>query len=139
VAPDISQPWLDVPSTDQSKDYIILARSTRYRNDSLDFSFLGEYKKVGFVGVKSEYVEMKSKIKGLEYFEVADFLQLASIIRSAKLFIGNQSFPYSLAEAMKTPRLLEQCPWVPNVIPVGGVGHPVLFQRQFTHLVSQLV
>ena len=37
----------------------------------------------------------------MEYFDSKDFLQLASVIKNAKLFIGNLSFGFALAEASK--------------------------------------
>ena len=44
---------------------------------------------------------LKNKIKNLEYYDSIDFLELASIIKSSKFFIGNLSFGYALAEALK--------------------------------------
>jgi hypothetical protein len=29
--------------------------------------------------------------------------------------------------------------YAPNVIPVGGVAHPVLFQKQFEYVASRLI
>jgi hypothetical protein len=41
---------------------------------------------------------------------------MAQIIKSCKLFIGNQSSSFAIAEQMKTPRALELFSGSPNVI-----------------------
>ena len=51
----------------------------------------------------------------LRFKPVTDFLEMAIIVNSCKLFIGNQSFPFALAEAMKVKRLLEVYYKAPNV------------------------
>jgi hypothetical protein len=48
---------------------------------------------------------------------------MAQIISSCKLFIGNQSSSYAIAEQLKVPRLLEVFNQCPNVIPIGGEGY----------------
>ena len=68
-----------------------------------------------FVGLKNEYDDLKNQITSLEYYDSKDFLELASIIKNAKFFIGNLSFGYALAEAIKIPRLLESGPNFPLV------------------------
>jgi hypothetical protein len=50
---------------------------------------------------------------------VSDFLQLACALSVCKLFIGNQSMAYAIAEAIKAPRCLEICWYAPNVDPAG--------------------
>lgn len=139
VSPDISQPWIFLENDASAKDYIIISRSSRYLNESLDYGFLKKYPKLGFVGLPSEYQEMKKSLPSMQYFEVSNFLELALVIRSSLLFIGNQSFPYSIAEAMKVPRLLEQCLYAPNVVAVGGFAHPIVFQKQFEFVLDDFM
>ena len=55
----------------------------------------------------------------MRYIEVKDALEMARIIRSAKFFLGNQTFAFALAEAMKIPRALEVFEPIPNVLPQG--------------------
>jgi ADP-heptose:LPS heptosyltransferase len=71
----------------------------------------------------------------LHYAECSDFLQLARVVKSARLFIGNQSFPYALAEALKVPRILEVCPLYPVVTPTGDNAGEAFFQASFERLV----
>ncbi|MGZ3763306.1 MAG: hypothetical protein ACXVB0_13820 [Mucilaginibacter sp.] len=136
---DLSKPWLNVDARTEFSDSIVLARSSRYNNPLIDYSFLSDYKNIVFVGVRSEYDRMRKIIGGLHWHPVKDFLELAEVIKGSKLFIGNQSFPFSIAEALKTPRLLEIYPIVPNVIPEGRDGYDFCFQKHFKYLVESMV
>jgi len=136
---DLSEPWLEVEAMDGFSDVIVLARSTRYNNPLIDYSFLSAYENVVFVGVKSEYQRMKKFISRLNWHPLNDFLELAQVIKGSKLFVGNQSFPFSVAEALKAVRILEVCPITPNVIPEGRNGYDFYFQKHFEYLVDSLV
>ena len=81
---------------------------------------------------------MKTKINNLEYFDSRDFLELAMIIKNSKLFIGNLSFGYALAEALKVPRLLESGPNFPLVYPNGENAYDFYFQSHFEELTKKL-
>jgi ADP-heptose:LPS heptosyltransferase len=80
---------------------------------------------------------MKQTLPNLRHLECEDFLQLARVIKAARFFIGNQSFPYAVAEALKVPRILEVCPEVPDVIPTGGNTGEAFFQPNFEKLVRR--
>ncbi|MGZ3872249.1 MAG: hypothetical protein ACXVJD_04995 [Mucilaginibacter sp.] len=138
ITPDLATAWL---SADPDKNFagkIVLARSSRYNNALIDYGFLSNYKNVVFVGVKSEYQEMQKSIPGLKWQEVNDFLDLANLIAGCKLFIGNQSFPYAVAEGLKVKRLLEVYYQVPNVMPEGANGFDFCFQKHLEWLVAKL-
>jgi hypothetical protein len=81
---------------------------------------------------------MKKSIPHLKYRGVNDFLEFARIIAGCKFFIGNQSFPYAVAEALKVNRALEVCFECPNVIPEGPNGYDFCYQPQFEKIVKQL-
>jgi len=70
-----------------------------------------------------EFKVISAKLPGITYSEVKDFLQLAGYISNCELFIGNQSMAYAIAEVMKTPRIVEVCPYANNVIPTGANGY----------------
>ena len=53
-------------------------------------------------------------------------------------FIGNLSFGYALAEAIKVPRLLESGPNFPLVYPNGENAYDFYFQRHFEELTKKL-
>jgi hypothetical protein len=137
INPNLCQPWLTVTPGAESAGHIVLARSSRYNNALIDYSFLANYNKVLFVGVEPEYLEMKKVIPGLKWRKVTDFLELAQIIAGGQLFIGNQSFPYSLAEGLKVKRLLEVFYQIPNVLPCGEGGYDFVFQKHLEWLVKQ--
>jgi len=138
VSPVLWKKWLTVEPNKDYNNTIVVARSQRYRNPLVNYKFLNGYDKVVFVGVKSEYDDIKKTIPNIKWVQVDDFLQLAQIIAGCKLFIGNQSFPFSIAEGLKVPRVLEVCFEVINVVPEGEGGHDFFFQDHFEALVAKL-
>ena len=136
---DLSKPWIKVNPDESVKGKIVIARSIRYNAPDVDYSFLQKYNNVIFVGLPEEYELMKKAIPKLKYKQTDDFLSLARIIAGADFFIGNQSFPFALAEALKVPRILESYYLSPNVIPEGENAYEFSFQPQFEFLVKKLV
>ena len=67
-----------------------------------------------------------------------NFYDLARIIAGCKFFIGNQSFPFALAEGLKVKRVLELYFECPNVIPAGEHAYDFCYQEQFEKIVKQL-
>jgi hypothetical protein len=135
---DLSMPWLAVEPDTTYQEFIILARSERYHNPHISYEFLKKYQKILFLGVEKEYNLMKKEIPQLEWKPVNDFLEMAQIIAGGKFFIGNQSFPYAIAEAMKVKRILEVCFYCPNVVIHGKDGYDFYFQKNFEQLVEKL-
>jgi len=138
VSPDLWKKWLNVQPDTTYAENIIIARSGRYHNETIDYSFINQYNNLKFIGVKSEYDEIKQFIPKIEWVEIESFLQMAQIIAGCKFFIGNQSFPYSIAEALKVPRILEVAFDVINVVPEGENGHDFFLQDHFEWLVKNL-
>ncbi|MES2328439.1 MAG: hypothetical protein V4539_02485 [Bacteroidota bacterium] len=134
---DLGQPWLQVTPDTGLSDTILIARSQRYHAPGIQYDFLRKYEKVYFIGVETEFEEMRHSLPNIEYKPVNDFLEMAQMIAGCKLFIGNQSFPYSLAEAMKVNRLLEWYFQTPNVIVEGKDGFDFCFQENFEKLVKE--
>ena len=62
---------------------------------------------------------------------------MAQIIKNCKVFIGNLSFGYTIAEALKVPRLLESNPDFPLIYPNGGRGFDFYFQNHFEKMFKQ--
>jgi hypothetical protein len=138
VSWELSRPWLAVPPLAGLEDTILIARSQRYRNPALDYRWLARYPRLAFVGVDVEFEEMRQWLPQLQRIEVPDFLHMASAIAGSRLFIGNQSLPYSIAEALKVPRVLEACHRAPTNVPHGPRAHDVYFQRVFEVVVERL-
>jgi hypothetical protein len=138
VHPDLNAPWLEADRLPGFEDKIVLARSKRYQNPNISRDFLNQYKDMIFIGTEQEYRRMKEEVKHIEYIKVSNFLEMANIINSCKLFIGNQSMPFAIAEALKVPRLLEVSLDSPNVIPYGDNGYDFIYQDAFEELVRRL-
>jgi hypothetical protein len=101
--------------------YIVVNRSERYNNGQLDYAILNRVKDVPiyFVGTDTEFALMKEKVKTITHIKHKNFLELTSFISSSKLFIGNQSMCYAIAEQSDSTRLLEVYYGCPNVITDG--------------------
>ena len=136
VSPDLWKKWLDIEPDTAFAESIVIARSGRYRNKAIDYSFLNNYGKLVFIGIESEYVAIKKYLPNIEWIELNDFLQMAQIIAGCRFFIGNQSFPYSVAEALKVRRILEVSYEVINVFPEGENSADFFFQDHFEWLVN---
>lgn len=134
---ELSQPWLQALPNNQLKDTILIARSQRYHAPGVSYDFLRTFADVRFIGVEPEFAEMKKMIPGLQYAPVNDFLEMASLVAGARLFIGNQSFPFAIAEALKMNRLLEWYFQTPNVNVEGRNGFDFCFQPNFEKMVHE--
>lgn len=137
IACDLSKPWLTVQPDRTFQEHIVVSRSKRYRNGAISYRFLGKYPKVTFLGLEEEYADFCQEVPGAEWVQVNDFLEMAQIIAGSRFFIGNQSFPFAIAEGLKVPRVVELDPTTPNVVPTGDNGYDALFQRQLEHIVNQ--
>ena len=128
---ELDKPYLINIDEHEIKDKIVIVRSGRRRNHLINYNFLKNYNNVLFLGLRDEYNELKKEIPNLEFFECRDFLEMAQIINSSKIFIGNLSFGYTLAEGLKKPRLLESGPDFPLVYPNGKDAYDFYFQNHF--------
>ncbi len=135
---DTSKPWMMAPKKQGLEDHILIGRSHRYRSPGISYAFLTKYPKVSFIGLPIEFEDLKKDIPNLEYYAVNNFLETAEAINSCRLFIGNQSFPFAVAEALKVNRLLEVYFYAPNVIPEGRGAYDFVYQPQFESAVAKL-
>lgn len=133
---DLNQAWLQAPPDPSVKDAIVIARSSRYRAPGINYKFLKKYPDVQFIGLPDEFNDMKKMLPNIRYRPVRDFMEMASVLAGTRLFIGNQSFPFSIAEALKVNRLLEVNFECPNVTVYGDRGYDFCFQPQFEKLVA---
>lgn len=138
MACDLTQPWIAVPQsrsvfTNQIlKDYILVNRTERYQNEIINYSFLKKYQdEIVFTGTETEHIKFCKKFElEIPRLTVDDFLDLAQAIKVSRFFIGNQSFPWNLANAMGVPRILEMCSFAPNCQPfVGKDNYGFLHQK----------
>ena len=88
---------------------IIVNKTERYPREGFPWKHLvNDYgKKMLFVGSQHEYNLFIKKYGYIDFYPTKSYITLAHIINGSKLFIGNQSFPYSLAEGMKINTIQE--------------------------------
>ena len=135
---DINEPIFNLGS--KKGDYILINRTNRYQNGGIDYSILNDYSNLKlFAGTIDEYEVIKKTIPTLEYLKVKDFLELAVYIADSKVFIGNQSMCFAIAEQLQTERILEMYFGCPNVIPVGGEFYDVFNQNGLKYALNQLI
>ena len=99
---------------------------------------LENYEDLFFLGTKVEYDDLKKEVKNLQFYDCRDFLEVAMIIKSCRVFIGNSSIGHGLAEALKIPRLLEACPYFPAAQPHGKDAYDFYFQIHFEKFFKKL-
>lgn len=139
ISADLGKPWLAVTPNRSFSESVVIARSSRYHSPGISYAFLSAYPNLVMVGMPEEYAAMKKQLPSLQYHPVHDFQELAAVIAGSRLFIGNQSMPFALAEAMKVKRVLEVYHQVPNVVVEGSNGYDFCYQPQFEHIVQGLL
>ena len=128
---DFTSPMLTAPHDARAEGRIVIFRSLRYRNPLVNYKNLkGLADQMLFVGLPDEYDDFCRTQFPVAYQPVGDALELAGLINSAKLTIGNQCGLFAVAEQLKVPRWLESCQLMrqgestvfgcPNVLPLGG-------------------
>jgi hypothetical protein len=132
---DLAQPWLTVEPDPTFRNHIVVSRNPRLRSQFIRYEFMNEFAdEIVFSGVRGEFEEFVRECPRCNrFYEAPDFLALARVLKGARFFCGNQGFLYTLAEAMKIPRLLETNTRAANNIPAGPYCHDALFQEGFEH------
>ncbi|MFI5220476.1 MAG: hypothetical protein ACHQNT_13405 [Bacteroidia bacterium] len=119
---DLTEKWLqlfDVYVNAEVKSSIVVNLTGRFRNPWVDYYFLEkQYTDVPvyFIGLPDEFMRFAKMVPHAKLMPVNDFNHMAAIIAQCRLFIGNQSLAFAIAEGLKVRRLLEVCPFAPNVI-----------------------
>jgi hypothetical protein len=110
-------PWLSVPSPIQAAS-VVIARSPRYHSTTFAWPrLLSHYRgQCIFVGLPSEHAAFEQEFGRIPYHPTHDLLELAQVIAGCEVFAGNQSCPFSIAEALKKPVILEPCPSGSNTL-----------------------
>jgi len=136
---DLNKKFIFVKKIKKFSNKVIILRSLRRQNLSLKYNFLNKNKNLIFIGLKDEFFNLKKKIPNLKYYNCKDFLEMSIIINSSKLFIGNNSFGFHLAEGLKVKRILEKSSEGPDIIPFGSNGYEVFFQCDFEKICNSLL
>tara|TARA_B100001123_G_C15262039_1_gene1006935 strand:- start:862 stop:1779 length:918 start_codon:yes stop_codon:yes gene_type:complete len=135
---NLNESYVQVSPHNHIQNKIIITRSSRRKNYLINYKFLNKYKNILFLGLENEYLDLKKEIINLEFHNCKNFLEMAQIIKSCRLLIGNLSLGFALAEAIKVPRLLESGPNFPLVYPNGGDGYDFYFQEHFEKLFDRI-
>ena len=118
VAIDNQTSWLyNVTPNPVAK--IVVHRSKHYYG-KLDWEALRPFlDDVVSVGHKHEQEYLPFPVR---HYRTKTALEVAQVIAGSKLFVGNQSLPFAIAEALKHPRVLEVSTEKPNCMPQGEGG-----------------
>lgn len=112
-----SEAWLtvDEPLTLTGKS-VVISRSLRYHNPRFNWKEVMRLygQDAIFLGTESEHREFCRNFGAIDYHKCNDLLEVARIIAGVKLFIGNQSAPYAIAEGLKQNAILEVGLQAPN-------------------------
>lgn len=138
VHADLQKPYVSSPKLKKFKNCITIIRSKRRQNNLINYKFLNKFNNVFFLGLNDEYRDLKKQIKKLKFYDCKNFLELSMILKNSKIFIGNLSFGYALAEALKIPRLLESGPNFPLVYPNGHNAYDFYHQEHFEDLFQKI-
>jgi hypothetical protein len=119
---------VDIKDTDKQPYYIpksklvlpnkpiVINRTARYNNPLFPWQqIMDDYRsKIIYVGLPAEYAEFSKQYGSVDYHICNNYTNIMEVIAGAKLFIGNQSFPYAIAESMKQNCIQETDTWVGN-------------------------
>ncbi len=119
---DLTKAWINIEGecpehiSKQVKGKVILNFTERYRNDKIDYFFLQNYAPdLIFAGTEKEHFLFCNRWQlNIPRLIDNDFLELAHALKESRFLFGVQSQCWNLAEAMKTPRLLEICSFAAN-------------------------
>jgi hypothetical protein len=134
---DLTEPWIiSGEKISELSDKILVCRSERYRNNSINYAFLSTKKNIVFCGLDDEWNDFKKWVPKSERIIANDCLELSNFINSCKFFIGNQSLPFAIAEGLKKERLLEVNNFAYNNISAGGKCNEFFNQKGFQNFVN---
>lgn len=122
---DFTQKWIEVDPV--YKYDIMVNRTARYHDkEEIDWKLLEGYN-CAFIGFNKDYNKFFDCANiSMPRIECIDALEMAQMIAGSKLFIGNQSLCFAIAEALKHPRVLEVYYGRNNCQPHGKDGYTYL-------------
>ena len=72
---DLSKQYLFANEHKTIKNKIVIMRSTRRKNNFINYRFLDKYKEILFLGLKDEYEDLKLDIPKLEFYDCKKFFR----------------------------------------------------------------
>jgi len=103
----VNKPWLSLDTVDDSyikSKKVLINRTHRYRgNDTFYYDFLKYYKpsELVFCGIDEEYDSFCSDFNAnIDFLKTENSLELATLINSVPVFVGNQSLICAIAQGL---------------------------------------
>lgn len=122
------------------KNYVVVNRTKRWQNIHIDYTALKNFPfEVRFIGSIDEYEEFKTQVPEAVYCRVDNLYEANFLMANSRMFIGNQSLFYAVAEVAQIPRMLEVCPYAPNVISHGYNAYDFCTQAGFEYYLGEIL
>lgn len=108
--------WIEVTPSEKTSGRIVINRAPRWVGKVFPWKEIVEMfrRDLIFVGTDAEHSSFCAQFGMVERLRCTDLQEVAEAIAGAELFIGAQSSPFALAEAMKVDSVLETCPTAPD-------------------------
>ena len=138
TTPNFEAPWISQVTPKPEAKLVVTCTNNYHDADNIPWELLADYEKdILFLGFPKDYTYFTGRYNTHPTWKTcATALEIAELIAGSRLFIGNQSGNYAIAEAMKHPRVLEFCQAARVAGPVGPNGSTTLTREVLDACVS---
>lgn len=111
------RPWLTVSDVKPTQQ-VVMNRTQRYRNPLFPWKkVVRESGRNGvFIGLPTEHLEFEDSFGSVNFIPTSNLLEAARLIAGSRLFVGNQSACFAIAEGLKHPRIQETFSEAPDCV-----------------------
>jgi hypothetical protein len=108
---DLSKPWIKSGKNNYASSKIVVSRGARWHGEFFPWLEIVNVfaDDIMFVGHKEEHKDFCKKFGRVEHLHTIDLYDVAEAIAASSLFIGNQSSPNAIANALRVPSIVETC------------------------------
>lgn len=109
--------WVDRPEL-LARKAVVFHRSRNLHNPHFPWAAICQkYGRLAvFVGTPAEHERFVSESGPIDYYPTENLADLARVIAGCRLFVGNQSCAYAIAEGLKVDTIQETSPQYPNCV-----------------------
>lgn len=100
----LDEPWIFVEPKRIAP--VVVCRSDHHHNPRFQWDTAKHPHSV-FVGTEAEHKTFEEQIHLIEFYPANNLFEVAQVIAGAELFVGNQSCPLTIAEALGIPTIVE--------------------------------